>query len=232
MSTVLITGSNGGIGSEICKTFKKKGWSVIGIDIHETSSNPDTTSYYQVNLFNSDEIKLLMNKLDSLDCLIHCAAYQCCKPIWEYTNEEWDNTYACNVKAVFLMIKYGIDTMKKSKTNIINIASIHAFATSKHIASYASSKAALVGFTKNAAIDLAPFGIRVNSISPGAIDTQMLRSHLSDQRLQYLKDKHLLKNIGSPMHIANTCLFINNNTFMNGNNIIMDGGILAQLSSE
>ena len=60
----------------------------------------------------------------------------------------------------------------------------------------------------------------------------MLYEHLDENKLTKLKDKHLLKEIGNPIDIAKTCFFINNTTFINGNNIILDGGILAQLSSE
>ena len=81
--------------------------------------------------------------------------------------------------------------MPVCKTNIINIASIHANITSKNIASYASSKAAVVGLTRNMAIDLAKFEIRVNSISPGAVDTPMLRKHLTYEKLDYLKKQQL-----------------------------------------
>ena len=234
MKTILVTGANGGIGSEICRYFKNKNWKTIGIDLHDSSQNTFIDTYYKINLIKSEDIKNLFEYINEtkIDCFINCAAYQCCKPIWKYTETEWDNTYNCNVKSIFLIVKYGISIFKKSKTNIINIASIHAQATSKHISAYASSKSAIVGLTKNMAIDLSEYGIRVNSISPGAVNTSMLREHLTTEKLNYLKSKHLLKNIGEPEQIAATCFFINNNTFFNGNNIIIDGGVLSQLSSE
>jgi len=232
MNCLIITGANGGIGSAICELYKKNNWFIIGLDIHSNKRNDYIDNYYNVNLFNSVEIKNFMDRIDKVNCFIHCAAYQSCKPIWEYTEQEWDNSYKCNVKAVFLFVKYGIEIFKICKTNIINIASIHSSSTSKNIAAYASSKSALTGLTRNMAIDLAQFGIRVNSISPGAIDTPMLKNHLSKDKFEVLKQSHLLKNIGTPMQIADTCYFINNNTFFNGNNIVIDGGILAKLSSE
>lgn len=229
---LLVTGANGGIGIEICKFFKNKNWHIIGIDLHDNTKHKYIDTYFKVNLTNCDDIKSLLNKLERIDCVINCAAYQCCKPICEYTENEWDNTYKCNVKSLFLITKYGLNIFKKFKTNIINIASIHASSTSKNISAYASSKAAIVGLTKNMAIDLAEYGIRVNSISPGSINTNMLKEHLSNERLDYLTNRHLLKTLGEPRQVAETCYFINNNTFFNGNNIILDGGILAQLSSE
>ena len=232
MKYLIITGSNGGIGNAICKLYKKYNWFIIGLDIHENKKNEYIDNYYKVNLFNSEEIKNFIQKIERIDCFIHCAAYQCCKPIWKYTEEEWENSYKCNVTSIFLFIKYGIKVFKTYKTNIINIASIHASSTSKNIAAYASSKSALIGLTRNLAIDLAQFGIRVNSISPGAINTPMLKNHLSSERLENLHNAHLLKKIGEPKQIAETCYFITNNTFFNANNIVIDGGILAKLASE
>lgn len=235
MNTVVITGSNGGIGSEICNFFKSKGWNVIGLDLQKTSYNKYADIYYKINLTKSGDIKKLfknIKNIPNIKCFINCAAYQCCKPIWKYTEKEWDNSYNCNVKSLFLIVKFGLNIFKKYETNIINISSIHSQATSKHISAYASSKAAIVGLTKNMAIDLSEFNIRVNSISPGAVNTTMLREHLSNEKLDYLQSKHLLNKIGEPIQIAETCFFINNNTFFNGNNVIIDGGVLSQLSSE
>tara|TARA_B100001057_G_scaffold395139_1_gene404593 strand:- start:1769 stop:2467 length:699 start_codon:yes stop_codon:yes gene_type:complete len=232
MNNLLITGANGGIGSLICSLFKKNNWNIIATDIQDKCTHNNFNNYFKADLCKNSDIKNLLKNLNKIDCLIHCAAYQLCKPIWEYSEEEWDKTYNCNVKSIFLLVKYGIKILKKSKTHIINIGSIHANATSINISAYASSKAALNGLTKNLAIDLAQFGIRVNSISPGAINTKMLTDHITKEKLNFLTNKHLLKHIGTPMQVAKTCLFIQNNTFFNGNNIILDGGILAQLSSE
>lgn len=236
---IIVTGANGGIGYKICELFSKNNFAIIATDIHDNFKNISNIStvkwtYHKVNLLNKDEIKNFIEDIKerNVKCFINCAAFQICKPIWKYTENNWDNTYNCNVKSIFLFVKYGIEILKKSKTNIINIASIHFSATSKHISAYASSKAAIVGLTKNMAIDLSPFGIRVNSISPGAVNTPMLTEHLSSHQLDFLEQKHLLKNIGTPQQIAQTCLFIHNNTFFNANNIVIDGGILAQLSSE
>jgi NAD(P)-dependent dehydrogenase (short-subunit alcohol dehydrogenase family) len=238
---VIVTGANGGIGYKICELFSNNNFNVIATDIHQTFKNPSNIPdgkwvYHSVNLLEESHIKSFMTQISTrrsnVSCFINCAAFQICKPIWEYTENDWDNTYNCNVKSIFLFVKYGIELFKKRKTHIINIASIHSSATSKNISAYASSKAAIVGLTRNMAIDLAQFSIRVNSISPGAINTPMLTEHLSSEQLNFLQDKHLLKKIGTPEQIAQTCLFIHNNTFFNANNITIDGGILAQLASE
>jgi len=232
MKYLLITGANGGIGSSICQFFKKKGWFIIGTDLHKGKKNDYIDKYYKVDLINELDIINMMSEISSINCLIHCAAYQCCKPVWEYTIDEWDNTYNCNVRSIFLLIKYGIEILKKSRANIINISSVHSIVTSKYISAYASTKAALVGLTKNLSIDLSVFGIRVNSISPGAINTKMLTEHLSEEQKSFLINKHLLKKIGEPKQISSACWFINNNSFINGSNMVIDGGVSGCLYTE
>ena len=237
MNILFLTGANGDIGKEICKYFKEKEWMIIGTDIQNKKNNY-IDKYYSVNLIDNGSIKNMMsdiyNSFKNINklCVINCAAYQCCKPVWEYSIDEWDNSYKCNVRAIFLIIKYGIELLKLYDVNIINISSVHSICTSKNIASYASTKAAITGLTKNLAIDLADFNVRVNCISPGAINTKMLKAHLNKEQLDTLISKHPLKKIGESQQIAETCWFINNNTFINGSNLIIDGGITSKLSSE
>jgi len=237
MKTLLLTGSNGGISKGIISIFYN--WNIIGLDIHPENLN-QTNIYHQTDLTNSASLLKTCSLItENIDLVIHCAAIQICKNIWEYTEEEWDKVYACNVKSIFLLTKYLINNFKRNKTSIINIGSVHSIATSAKISPYASSKAAIVGLTKNMAIDLAPFGIRVNAISPGAIDTPMLRDGLKrnsdnpDKVWDEFNLKHPLGKVGTPEDIGKMCLFLaENNNFITGSNFIIDGGVLTKLSTE
>jgi len=242
---VLVTGANGGIGIEICNKFKSNNWIVIGTSLIEKYDNKSIDLYISADLTNQESIKNIINiikkKYNKLDCIVNNAACQICKPIWEMESNEWDLIYNCNVKSIFLFVKYGIDLLKHSKGNIINIGSVHSVATSDEIAAYASSKAAIVGLTKNLAIELGKFSIRVNCISPGAIDTPMLRSGLirghagkgsEEELIQNLGNSHLLKRIGKPQEIANFVFFVCNEEFINGSNLLIDGGASIKLSTE
>lgn len=234
LKCIIVTGSVGGIGNILCEQFKKKykDHKIIGLDKLECKNTNNIDEYYKVDLLKEDEIKNFstsVNKKYTIDVLINCAAVQICKNIKDYTSEEWDTCYKCNVRAPFLLVKY-LNLQKGS--NVINIGSVHSSCSSKNIAAYATTKSAIVGLTKNMAIDLSDLGIRVNCISPGAINTPMLRSHLNDERLAFLKDKHLLKNIGEPHNVFLTIDMIINNDFMNGSNIILDGGVTCLLASE
>ena len=134
--------------------------------------------------------------------------------------------------------------MRKKGGSIINVSSVHAVATSKNLAAYATSKGALIALTRVAALELAKDRIRVNAVLPGAIDTEMFRSgiargHLSDSaienRLEELGQKHPVGRVGKPEEIGKVILFIaddDQSSFITGQTIIVDGGATARLSTE
>ena len=248
MKVVLITGANGGIGTAMCKTFKERNWIVVGTDMSREATHAYVDTYISADLTNpvSQEriISTIQEKYAQLDCIINNAACQICKPIWSMSVEEWDSVYHCNVRSVFLFAKHGLDLLRANKGNIINVSSVHSIATSDEIAAYASSKAAVSGLTKNLAIELGKFGIRVNSICPGAVDTPMLRRGLlrghagggsSDEVLETFAKTHLLGNVGQPREIANFVYFLADDTngkFINGANLLIDGGASIKLATE
>lgn len=248
MKVVLITGASGGIGESLCKQFKKNNWTVVGTSLSAQTSSNNIDYYIQSDLSLEVSpqyiIEQIKKKYGQLDCIVNNAACQICKPIWNMNSSEWDLIYNCNVKSIFLFVKYGLDLLKISKGNIVNIGSVHSVATSDEIAGYASSKAAIAGLTKNLAIELGKFGIRVNCVSPGAVDTPMLRAGLlrghagtgnADTLVANLGNQHLLGKVGTPDEIAKFIYFVTddeNGKFINGANLIIDGGACIKLSTE
>ena len=241
---VLITGVNGDIGQAIVKEFKKYNWFVIGVDIIENTNTRYIDNFIQCDISNPENVEKIINNLqiEKLDCIVNNAAIQICKPIWELNVNEWDITMNSNLRPTFLFAKYGLNLLKKSNNpNIINIGSVHSIVTSNNISAYACSKSALVGLTKNMALELAEFNIRVNSISPGAINTKMLRSGLTrghvgdgceEEQISILSNKHILGNIGTPQNVSEFVYYIISNKFITGANYIMDGGASVKLSTE
>ena len=243
-NTVLITGVHGDIGQAIACEFKKHNWFVIGLDIVCKTNIKYIDTFIQCDLSKSEKLKNIIETLpiNKLDCIVNNAAIQICKPIWELNVEDWDNTMNCNLRPTFLLAKYGLNLLKKSENpNIINIGSVHSIASSNEISAYACSKTALTGLTKNMAIELSKFKIRVNSISPGAINTKMLRSGLmrghvgkgnENDQLNKLSSKHLLGSVGTPENVSEFVYYLVSNNFITGANYIMDGGASIKLSTE
>jgi NAD(P)-dependent dehydrogenase (short-subunit alcohol dehydrogenase family) len=247
MKLVLISGAMGGIGQSICEYFHQKNFFVVGTGRKNIKSSDYQflDDYIKCDLTNPEDIENMMVYLNdtynTIDCIVNNAAYQVCKPIYKYTEDDWDKTYGCNIKSIFLILKHGIKQISESKTSIINIGSVHSVATSANIAGYASTKSALVGLTKNMAIDMAKYGVRVNCVSPGAVNTKMLsdglkRGHVgsgtADSLVKKLGESHLLGRVGEPGEIAKFIYDVHDNEFINGANLLIDGGASIKLSTE
>lgn len=246
---VLITGVAGGIGSATAKLFKKEGYFVYGIDLREPYGlNGGCDIFIKADLCSKDGITAIYDAIkadNKLDALINVAAMQDCTTFEDTTEEIWDSIQTCNLKTPYFLIQKLLPLLKECKGSIVNISSVHSLQTSASISSYAVSKAGLSGLTRSLAIELGKYGIRVNSISPGAIDTPMLREGLSrtldnqtnnvSEALTNLSNKHLMGSVGKPEDIANAILFLvdnNKSSFITGTNLVIDGGATIRLSTE
>jgi len=243
---VIITGCNGGIGQGIAKLFKDNNWSIIGIDIKE--NNLKNIDYFKQLDVSKEEswihVAEYLEKNDlSIDSLINSAGIQICKSLSQTSSDEWDQIMNTNLKSQFYSLKYILPQISNNGGSIINISSIHAVVSSNNIGAYAVSKGAICSLTRAAAIEYAHLGIRINSILPGAIETDMLRSGMSrlsdvsglDEKMTRLSIKHLTKCIGKPEDVAQLSLFLadsSKSSFITGQSYIIDGGVSIQLFSE
>ena len=246
--TVLVTGAAGGIGRASAKVFFEAGWHVIGVDIRETVETSWLQQYLCADVSHVeswDKISAEVHQMiGRLDVLVNNAALQICKPLIETTPQEWDSVMAVNVRSTYLAVYHMYPLMKTCGGAIVNVSSVHAAATSANIAAYAASKGALTALTRALAIELAPDRIRVNSVLPGAVDTQMLRAGLDRKRLSRIKvdcliaglaEKTVMGRIGKPEEIAQAILFLaddERSSFITGQTLIVDGGATARLSTE
>jgi NAD(P)-dependent dehydrogenase (short-subunit alcohol dehydrogenase family) len=240
---VIITGTNGGIGSALVKVYKYAGYKVIGIDKTISKSNSIVDHFIKIDLVtilsNQKKSKLFFTKLDKilstgiLDTLVNNAAIQILNPISKLTVLDFSVTLNTNTIIPFYLIKNLFVTLKKSKNaSVVNISSIHSKLTKPNFIAYATSKSALTGLTKAMAIE---FGndIRVNSISPAAISTNMLKEGFvgKNELFKQLNKMHPVGRIGEPNEVAELCLFLSSDKarFINGANFEIDGGISSRL---
>lgn len=242
---VIITGALGGIGTAVAQLFKRSSnnWNVIGIDYQQTTAH-DLDYYYQIDLSQdniSTEITNIYQRHEPT-CIVHCAALQYCSEIDQVNlQDNWRKLMNVNVKSIYSMIQLAIPYMKKQhRGNIVIISSVHAVSSSKNISLYATSKCALTGLVRNSAIELAPYGIRVNAIAPGAVNTPMLMDGLSrgsipkEEAFKRLINAHPTKRILEPIEIANIVYFLSTpvSSAINGQTLIADGGVSCVLSTE
>ncbi len=245
---VLITGVAGGIGLATARVFAAAGWTVVGTDRRALRRPAGVAQFIHADIADpaaptaiAAEVRRRWRRLDTL---VNNAAFQLCKPIAETTMEEWDTVMAANVRSVFFMVRDLYPLLKRHRGSIVNVSSVHAVATSVHIAAYAASKGALLALTRAMALEFGPDQVRVNAILPGAVNTPMLhaglkRGHVAGRSLtdllRGLGHKHVLGRVGRPEEIGQAILFLADNrqsSFMTGQAIIVDGGATARLSTE
>jgi NAD(P)-dependent dehydrogenase (short-subunit alcohol dehydrogenase family) len=247
---VLITGAAGGVGQAAVNHFFTRGWRVIGVDRKPVyASFPADGLFIQADLALPQEVERVYREAaeftPKLDALVNNAAFQVTKPISQTSVEEWDQVIAVNLRSAFFGARYGFALLAAEGGGaIVNVASVHAVATSPNIAAYAASKGGLVALTRAMAIEFAPANIRVNAILPGAVDTPMLaagfnRGHLTqgsiEQQKAELARKTVNGRIGQPHEIASVIYFLADNTqssYMTGQSVVVDGGASARLSTE
>ncbi len=252
---VLITGAAGGIGRACVHLFAENGWRVIGVD--RSTFGPDGSDgdfpedglFIQADISIGEHMELIFSQARqftaTLHALVNNAAMQIAKPLLETSVEEWDEVMVNNLRSTFLGSKLAHPLLKASgKGAIVNVSSVHAVATSAHIAAYAASKGGILAFTRALAIEFAPDNIRANAVLPGAVDTPMLRAGLNRghvqggdilERLDNLARKTVNGRVGQPGEIAHAIYFLADDTqssFMTGQALIIDGGATARLSTE
>ncbi|OFZ14653.1 MAG: hypothetical protein A2X86_18585 [Bdellovibrionales bacterium GWA2_49_15] len=239
---IVVTGASNGIGRAIANLFCEKNFPVVGIDLVAPKGKAKF-QFMKADVSNKHElakIGIAINaKNHSVLAVINNAAVQVEKGILETTEEEWDRVLSVNLKAIMLTTQSFFPFLK-SGSSIVNLSSVHARATSKGMAAYVASKGAISALTRAMALELGEYGIRVNAINPGAVDTAMLQKGLArnaspGQALKKLQSSSPLNKLGSPNDIANLALFLVDPELagnITGQEFYCDGGVTAKLASE
>ena len=243
MRTIVITGSSGGIGSEIVRDFASNNWKVIAVDQEPEHQKMAGVTYMGCDLADIDSVKRLLSKIKSespiIEALVNCAAVQNIGAVTELLETAWDHTFAVNVRAPWMLMKGLHDNLVRAVGEggypaIINISSIHAVATSPGMVAYATSKAALNGLTRSVSIEYAKGGIRVNTVVPGAVATPMLVDHLDEAEIDKLLSRQLVPHLIDPSAIVGAIKYLLSPVAANitGQELVIDSGVLPQLATE
>lgn len=227
LDKILITGSGGGIASELIRQLKERDVQVVGIDLKTSCTAVDIPIH--CDLSNEQQIRkafdLYKDDLKNITGIVHLAGIYPNLSLSQYDLSLWQKVHAVNVTSLFIIVQLLLEQGCDRLRNIICTSSTAAKVGSRDPA-YASSKAALLGLSKSLSLSLAPKGIRVNSILPGIIDTDMSKVQTSERR-DYHRKKTLSNTIGRPEEVANVIAFLlgDSSSYIWGASIDINGGM-------
>lgn len=235
---ILVTGASRGIGRAIAKLLAENNYTVIANynkSFNEAKSLRDELNeknikidIFKADVSKRDEVKELINfvlsKYGRIDVLINNAGIAQEKLFQDITDEDWNNVINTNLYSVFCVTQEAIQNMIQNKSGlIINISSIYSVAGGSLACAYSASKAGIDGITKALAKELGPSNIRINSIAPGVIDTDM-NNYLTKKDIEDIKSQSSLQRIGNGIDIARCILWLVEDEFTTGQIISIDGG--------
>jgi NAD(P)-dependent dehydrogenase (short-subunit alcohol dehydrogenase family) len=238
----LITGAARGIGLATAKRFLAEGWAVALLDIEDTQlreaaaslADPVNVLTLHCDVSDASAVNATMARINErfgrLDALVNNAGVAVFKPILETADDEWDRVLAVNLTGPFLCIKAAAPFMREHGGGaIVNVTSISGLRASTLRVAYGTSKAGLAHLTKQAAVELASLGIRVNAVAPGPVDTAMAKAvHSPAIRADY-HDAIPLNRYGLEEELAEAIFFLcsERSSYITGQLLAVDGGFDA-----
>ena len=240
----VVTGGATGIGEATAELFRKEGARVAIVDI-VPSPRPEgerlgADLFAQADISKEDDVRRAMQeteeKLGGIDILVNNAAVFVLKGL-DASVEEWHRSLDVNIIGTSLCTRYASEAMKKRGGGaIVNLSSISGFIAQPEFLTYSATKAALVNMTRCMALDLAPYGIRVNCVCPGTIRTAATDRHMEqtgETEEAFLAEnapQHLLNRVGTPREVAYAILFLASDeaSFITAAPLMVDGGYTAR----
>jgi len=249
----VVTGAANGIGEAVARLFVTKGYAVVMLDISdrgkqvsdEISTGGGDCDFWKCDVANEKEVAASVEKVvqmhGRIDVLNNNAGIVLVRPLDEILWEEYQRVVNVNLGGIFLFCKHVIPVMKKQKSGaIVNMGSVSGHVGQIDHALYGATKGAVIALTRALAWELAPWNIRVNSVSPGSVDTPMLRSDIKIESARTGKPYNEVKKLreaeqafkrwADPSEIAESIYFLASDTasFITGTDLLVDCGWVAK----
>ncbi|AJY47729.1 SDR family NAD(P)-dependent oxidoreductase [Martelella endophytica] len=244
----IITGGSGGIGIATAKRMTAEGAKVLLVDLDENALKDavaelglDKAAYAKADVTDPVQTKAYVaaavDTFGKLDIVVANAGIEgVVKPISEYPLDMFDKVMAVNVRGVFLGIKYAMPELKKTKGNVVIMSSVAGLGGTPDVSAYITSKHALVGLMRTAALEGARDGVRVNSIHPSPVETRMMRSleegfapGKAAEAKKGFATSIPLQRYAEPDEIADAVVYLTSDQakFVTGVRLPVDGGMTA-----
>jgi hypothetical protein len=236
----LITGADSGIGRAVAIAFAREGADVVISYLNEDEDAQETASFVQQagrkavvasgSIENFKHCEVLVDRafkeFGGLDILVNNAAFQMThESIEELTPEEWDKTFKTNIYAMFYLIRTALPRMKEGSA-IINTSSVQAYQPSPTLLAYATTKGAIVTFTKSLSALAIKQGIRVNAVAPGPVWTPLIPSTMPEKSVKEFGKKGSMERPAQPAELAPMYVFLasDESRYINGGIFDLTGG--------
>ncbi len=235
MRTAIITGAAKGIGAAIAEKMVKENYQTILVDVDKENGEAlanklgSNAKFASCDISNDKEVEALFSstvaEFGGVDVVVNNAGIIRDNVIWKMPVEDFDRVVDINLKGTWLMCKVAGTLMRDQKRGrIVNIAS-RAWLGNRGQSNYSASKAGVVGLTRVLALELGKYGVLVNAIAPGLIDTPLTQK-LPEDVQEKLVEAQPTKSMGQPEDIANAVAFLSSEEtqFITGQTIYVDGG--------
>lgn len=244
--TAIVTGAGAGIGRAIAQSLTAEGAYVFVTDVDgeaaravvdEIAAMAGEAEALTVDVTSKSEVALLIQRVKTvrgkLHVLVNNAGLNVREDFRHLKDEDWETIRGANLDGVVRLSRDCFDLLRASGNGaIVNLSSIMASRGLRQLAAYSATKGAVSALTRSLAVEYAPFGIRVNFLAPGFIETALTERVLKNPRFsQVLLDQTPLKRFGSPDDVARAALFLasDDSAFITGAGLAVDGGMAAAL---
>ena len=237
MKNAIVTGGGGGLGKSICNELSMNGYAVAVLDLNvedseRTAKELDNATAYAVDVRDEDSVSRFYKDFGKTpDLIVNNAGIARFEKLLNQKVSDFEDVLKTNLIGSFILATEGVRLMISEGINgcVINITSIHSVSPGIGVGAYSPAKAGLASLTKLMALEWGEFGIRVNAIAPGFIDSGMSKPFFENPKIRDLRGKAVpLQRLGTAEDVAKTVLYLSSDaaSYVNANEIIVDGAVI------